>query len=310
MQENDDSKFEGANPAADDRRGRIALKGFQLMVLLGVFAVGLLLTGVIAMAVQPLKGAGERTSMLILSVMQCVLAFCLPAWAAGRLTTKDSFRWLHMRRLPTWKSLLGVVIVYLLALPAMNQLISWNESIHFPENLAWLEDTLRMSEDAARAASGRMLSSMGFGAMLAAVAVVGVLTGIAEEMFFRGGLQNILTMPGKNAFAVWTAAIVFSAVHFQFFGFVPRVVMGVFFGYLLVWTGSLWVPVFAHALNNSIVVVACYIAGGDGTLPEIDSIGISQNEEFPWNALTSAVATALVLWKFRNRFFKREGQGY
>ncbi|MDE6558321.1 MAG: CPBP family intramembrane metalloprotease, partial [Muribaculaceae bacterium] len=73
---------------------------------------------------------------------------------------------------------------------------------------------------------------------------------------FRGALQRTLsTFPPLRHISMWIAAFIFSAVHLQFFGFFPRFVMGLFFGYLFYSTGSIWPCVFAHALNNSMVVV-------------------------------------------------------
>lgn len=284
-----------------DSKGLKVLKGFQLMILLGCFFVGLILVSVAALGINSIPGIDERTALLLSAGLQCVVAFILPAWVTGRFTTPDSFKWLGLKTMPSAKAFVGVMIVYLLALPALNQIISWNEGIHLPQSMQSVETALRNSENAAKAMSEKILESMGVWQMLAAVGIVGVLTGIAEEMFFRGGLQNILTMPGRHTLAVWTAAIIFSAVHFQFFGFVPRVLMGAFFGYLLVWTGSLWVPVFAHALNNSIVVISFYMFG-DSDFPEIESLGVSEGG-FPVAAVASALATAIFLWRFRRYFF-------
>lgn len=288
----------------NDSKGLKLLKGLQLIMLLGFFAIGLLATGGVAICIKAVSGLGERGALLLTSTMQCLLAFCLPALLMARFSMKDPLGWLGLKNAPPFKALIGVLIVYILALPAMNQIISWNESITFPEGMRGLEESLRASENAARTISEIILNGLGFWSMIGAVCVVGLLTGLSEEMFFRGGLQNTLTMPGKHTFAVWAAAIVFSAVHFQFYGFVPRVLMGVFFGYLLVWTGSLWVPVIAHAFNNSIVVVSSYLICSDRGMPNLDTIGVSQTGEIPWDAMFSAAATFVFLWKFRRFFFK------
>ncbi len=291
-----------------DRKGLRLLKGMQLMMLLAFFAIGLVITGGVAFGIKSIPGIDQRTSLLLSSALQCLVAFCLPAWLAGKLTVKDLIGWLGLRKAPTARAILGVVIVYVLALPAMNQIISWNESISFPESMKGIEDSLRASEDAERSISETILGGMSFGTMLIVIAVVGLLTGLSEEMFFRGGLQNSMTMPGKYTLGICVAAIIFSAVHFQFFGFIPRVLMGAFFGYLLVWTGSLWVAAFAHALNNSVVVVSYYLMSQHPAFQNLDSYGVSPTGEFPWDALTSAAATAIFLWKFRHFFFKNTGQ--
>ena len=98
------------------------------------------------------------------------------------------------------------------------------------------------------------------GYFILAIFVIAVIPGIGEELLFRGFLQNILRRIFKNDHvAIWTAAIVFSAIHFQFYGFIPRVLLGALFGYLYVWTGNLLIPICAHFINNSVSLIALYI---------------------------------------------------
>ena len=286
-----------------DKRGIRLLKCYQLMILFSIFVVGIAVTGIAGLGIKSIPGISERASLMLTAMLQCVLAFIIPAWLTARLSVKNQLSWLSLNVRLSWKAIVGVLIVFAVAMPAMNQLISWNESIHFPQSLQWLEDMLRRSEESAGAVSGKMLDSMNVAWMLAGVAVIGVLTGFSEEIFFRGALQKIFMSPGHSGVAIWGAAIIFSAIHFQFFGFVPRMLMGAFFGYLLYWTGSLWVAVFAHALNNSIVVVCSMLADNGAASPTLDSLGVAAAGEVPWDAITSAAATAIFLWKFRKYFF-------
>lgn len=277
---------------------------FRLLVLLASFSVLLMVAAGAGEALALLPGVSERTRMLAASAVQCVFAFCLPAWIAGRFSSGRPLAFLGLRQTPPVKAYVGVLLVYFFALPAMNQLIAWNSAIHFPEWASGLEETLRGWEEANGKVADKVLASGSFAAMLCGVAVVGVLTGFSEELFFRGGLQGIFSRSGIGAaLSVWCAAAIFSAVHFQFFGFFPRLLMGAFFGYLLVWTGSLWPSVFAHALNNSIVVAGYWWHGGSAT-GGIDAFGVAGEGEFPWDAFASLVATCLFFWRFRGYFFK------
>ena len=138
----------------------------------------------------------------------------------------------------------------------MNRLVAWNESIHLPASWSGLESVLRDSENAAQAMVQQIMGGSTVWDLIAAILIVGVLTGIAEELFFRGALQRLLQSKfGNKHLAIWSAAFIFSAVHLQFFGFFPRLLMGAYFGYLVVWSGSLRLSMFAHALNNSLVVL-------------------------------------------------------
>ena len=131
--------------------------------------------------------------------------------------------------------------------------------------------------------------------------VLGCLTGFGEEIFFRGMLTRIfLDKPMNKHLAIWLGAIVFSFMHFQFFGFVPRVLMGALFGYMLVWSGSLWVPIIAHAINNSVVVLSTYALERGYLSQSLDVYGTTQC--MPWLAIVSVAATVALI-KYRKFFF-------
>ena len=233
--------------------------GIRLAVLFGSFFILLLLVTVINSIIEKQPG-NPRSHILIATMVQCILAFCIPALLVAKFSSKDYAGWLYLTNVPYLRSILGVIIVYIISLPAMEWLIQWNSNIHLPESLSSLEKVFREWETTAEASTRIILDTHGVLSVLAGVLIIGVLTGFSEELFFRGGLQGILTGTsiGKGV-SIWICAFIFSVMHFQFFGFLPRLMMGAFFGYLLVWTRSLWVPVFAHVLNNSVVVISSSI---------------------------------------------------
>lgn len=279
--------------------------GMRLMVLFATFCICLGLSAAIAGVITSGGSVSSRSSLLIASSAQCLLAFCLPSFVVARYASSSPCRWLSIGKIPSWRPFSGVVILYILVLPAMNQLIDWNANLHFPGSLNGIETKLRQWEEANGEIASRMLQCSDIGSLMITILVVGVLTGFSEELFFRGSLQKIfIESKIGTALSVWSAAIIFSAIHFQFFGFVPRVLMGAMFGYLLLWTRSIWIPVFAHALNNSIVVATSYCSSLSASDFAIDSFGVSGNENFPWAALASCIATFLFLYKFRAFFFK------
>jgi len=92
--------------------------------------------------------------------------------------------------------------------------------------------------------------------------IIAILPAVGEEFFFRGVLQKILIRLFKSVHvAIWVTAFIFSAIHFQFFGFVPRFILGLIFGYLFFWSGTLWLPVISHFINNAVPVIMSYIQG-------------------------------------------------
>jgi membrane protease YdiL (CAAX protease family) len=94
--------------------------------------------------------------------------------------------------------------------------------------------------------------------------LIAFLPGIGEELVFRGILQKHIGGIFKNPIAaIWISAFIFSAIHFQFEGFFPRIVLGATLGYLYYWTGNLWVPMIAHAFNNGFQIALIYFTGMD-----------------------------------------------
>ena len=278
--------------------------GIRLTVLFGSFFVLLLFCSIFAAFLGKID-SDPRTITLIATTVQCVFAFCLPTYILAKYSSHQPGKWLFLTTKPSLKALIGVVIIYIVSIPAMEWLIAWNADMHFPEALQGLETQFRQWEEAGEASTTLLLETSGWFSALIGVLVIGVLTGFSEEMFFRGGLQGILTRTSVGTgVAVWLSAFVFSTMHFQFFGFLPRLLMGAFFGYLLVWSRSLWVPVFAHALNNSMVVIVSAITG-ETTSSMIESTNSSEFLAHPIPVIVSGAFTILFLVFFKESFFKK-----
>ena len=179
-----------------------------------------------------------------------------------------------------------------------------NEAMHLPSSLSWLEQMMRASEDAAQAVTRQLLENSTLPAMLLAVFAVGVMAGVGEEFFFRGAMLGMWRQNGaREHLSVWVVAIVFSAIHLQFYGFVPRMLIGVWLGYLFVWTRSLWVPIAAHALNNSMVVIFSWLTDTHRMTLDIDHVGVPTDGQWPWLALASALGWVALAMMARRMFF-------
>ncbi len=276
----------------------------RLVVLFSLFFFLILIAGGIGSALGMVPGLPLRVVYLLSSIVQSLFAFCIPAWLTALFSENNPWSFLGISEKVNFRPFLGVLIVYCLALPCMNQIIFWNENLHFPSWCAGIESTLRELEEANGKIAETMLEMKNIWQVLATIGVVGLLTGFSEEIFFRGTMQRIFSQSGiRNWIAVWGTALIFSAMHFQFFGFVPRTLMGVFFGYLFIWSGSLWPAVFAHSLNNTMVVLGVWWSE-DRLNSNIDNLGIISDASIPWVAIASGIATILFLVKFRNYFFK------
>ena len=272
----------------------------RLLVLLCMMGLGLVIATLVLAVVR------KQDMMLILTV-QDLLVFILPAVAAMAILYRRPFHAMALDRAPSWKALLVVLAFYILSIPAMNWLVTANEAMSLPASLSGLEHWMRVMEDSAAETTKQILDIHTVGELIACVLVVGVMAGLSEEMLFRGAMLRMMqdSRLGKHV-VVWIVAIIFSAFHMQFYGFFPRLVLGLWLGYLLVWTGSLWVPIIAHTLNNSTVVIFSYLSN-KGIVPADygDTIGIPADGSFPWLALASFIAS-LALVVVASRCLTRE----
>lgn len=275
--------------------------GQGILLLFGLFLVGLFATSLIAAAYTD-ASAPSRAAVMATSAIQGILAFCVPAALAVKLAGFHPGSFLKLDVSLTGRAIFGILALYIVALPALNWIVDWNSHIHLPESMSSLEHTLRTWEEANGKAGELLLSSTSLGGMAMAVLVVGLLTGFCEEIFFRGAFQRLLAICGLRPFwAVTLAALVFSILHFQFFGFVPRLLLGALFGFLLFRSQSLWTAVCAHAVNNSMVVVSSWLVNNGMISATPDTVGLPDSG-FPWLAAGSAIATVLLLYFFSSMF--------
>jgi membrane protease YdiL (CAAX protease family) len=135
-----------------------------------------------------------------------------------------------------------------------------NSGLHFPDWLYGIERWMKAKEDNATHLIDLLIASNTFGIMIFNVFMLAVIPAIGEELIFRGVFQKIFYSLFKSGhLAIWITAFVFSALHFQFFGFIPRFILGLLFGYLFYWSGTLWLPVISHFVNNAVPVIGAYI---------------------------------------------------
>lgn len=209
-----------------------------------------------------------------LQFLQTVATFLLPALAGAYLWSERPMQWLHLDKGLAWQEALAAVVIMLLALPGINLLSAWNQQMALPEWMSGIERWMRMQEDAAAQLTEQFLQVSTVGGLLVNIGLMALLPALAEELTFRGVVQGMFTR--NKHVAIWAAAAIFSFVHFQFYGFLPRMLLGAMFGYMLWWTGSLWMPMLMHFVNNCAAVVMAFCAYNymdEGSAEMLDKIG-------------------------------------
>ena len=140
-------------------------------------------------------------------------------------------------------------------------LIDFNSQLVLPESMSELEAWMKQTENQMMELTKFLTDFQNIEEFLVGILVIGVLAGIGEEVFFRGLIQpKVRLYTGSIHWGIWLTAILFSAIHMQFYGFLPRMFLGAIFGYLYVYSGSLVYPILAHIFNNSITVLLIYLS--------------------------------------------------
>jgi len=159
--------------------------------------------------------------------------------------------------------------------------IEWNKALIFPDFMSQFENWAISKEKQLAKLTVFLISFESFNEYLIGVLAIAIVPGILEEFFFRGILQkNILLISKNHHFAIWITAIVFSFIHLQFYGFFPRMIMGVLFGYIFYWSGSLTYPIIAHIFNNFFSLTLFYAANEGLFGPEF-KVDINSSPDIP-----------------------------
>jgi len=241
-------------------------------------------------AATNLKDPNVIASMKLLQVVTTGIGmFLVPSFLAGILFHASPVKYLSLRSAVSPLVLLSTVLIMFAAVPLINLMMAYNQHLHLPEFLSSVEVWMKESEAQAMKITDAFLTMNSANDMLLNLLVIAVVPAIGEELLFRGVLQRLFQELTRNVhLTVFLTAAIFSAIHMQFYGFLPRMFLGVLFGYMLVWTGNIWVPVLAHFINNGAAVFFAWLAGIKQMPFNQDTIG-AEASDLPF-ALASAVA--------------------
>lgn len=269
--------------------------GARLTAFLAATLLMAVVAGVIAAFF--LRAGMTTPKMRIVTVLQDVLMMIVPPVLAAVISTRLPARMLLLDRPRGVMPFVLVVAGIVVSIPAMNRLVAINEAMSLPAALSGLESWMRTSETQAADGVAMLMGGGSVGDLVMGLLIMGLLAGFSEELFFRGGLQQLLITKPMNAHAaIWITAAVFSAIHLQFFGFFPRLLLGAWFGYVAWWSGTLWVPVAAHVLNNCAVVTSTWLNTRYGVGDALQTAGAEGSD---WLVGVSLVLTVIVVVAMR-----------
>ena len=259
----------------------LIIVGLILAVLSGLFLTMIQYHADLAKAILVLSNVNDPSSIPLLKelqILQSIFLFIIPALIAGTLFERSSTGYFGMKKNPSGSILLVIFLIMMVSLPLMNWMVSLNEMMKLPASLGGMEQWMQETEDQAAQITEKFLDVHSLGGFAVNMLMIAVIPAIGEEMLFRGLFQRLLGEWFKNIHvAIFLAAFLFAAVHLQFYGLLPRMMLGVMFGYLYLWTGTLWAPVFAHFLNNGAAVLVSYLSNTGVIHADYEKFGSTDN---------------------------------
>jgi len=197
--------------------------------------------------------------MKFLQAMYSIGLFIVPCFLFLKLAEEKPFEFLKMKTFPAIISLLIAFGIMLVVQPIVELTGKWNAAFPFPETFG-ISDWIKHAEEQGEIVTKIFLKADSINVFLLNVFIMAFLPALGEEFFFRGMIQQYMIKAVKNVYiAIVITAIIFSAFHFQFMGFLPRMLLGIILGCIFVWSGNIWLSVFAHFLNNGAAVTLDYL---------------------------------------------------
>lgn len=242
----------------------------QFALLLGFLGVGLLLSGLLMSWLSSvilnvpflqvpdalMKPENVQFSRFA-NALTTFIAFFIPSWAVAKIAHKNAFQSLGFNSNSNIKQVIAVGVISFGALFLSGSLSAINEIIPMP---ATFLAKARQMENEYQQTMITLATMKNMGDLLLGLLVIAVAPAIFEEVLFRAGLQRVLVGLTKNAaVGIIISSILFSAIHASYFGFLPRVALGVVLGLIYYLTSNLWLAILMHFLNNAVVVIQIYV---------------------------------------------------
>lgn len=232
---------------------------------------------------DPDYAMAQRVVMLFSHAGMFILSALLAAHLFGRRGIKAE---LMLGSKPIYLTYLIIPVLMAFLFPVINYLYELNLRWNAPPEVIEMEKATMRLQDA-------FLNVSQLDMLLLNLLVIALVPAIGEEFIFRGLLQRYAIEWLKNPhLGIWFSACIFSFMHFQFMGFLPRFALGAFFGYVVLWTGSLWAGIFLHFLNNGLAILLSWLTLNDSLDERWNDLGAND----PKAAAIGAVGAGAISW--------------
>lgn len=253
--------------------------------------------------------AGDANKLNALKFIQLVsslgLFFFCSFLFSKMIGEKDSLAFFRLKTASSPRFYLLSILLFFAANPWFTELVLWNEALQLPDSLYWLEQMMKTAEQGAAEITAAMLEDKSMFNLSINLLIIALLPALGEELLFRGVIQQFLQRWTRNIhWSVWTTAAVFSAIHLQFYGFLPRMAMGALLGYCFYWSGSLWLAMLLHFLNNATIIIIKHL-----DLDKNAGSVFAEDYQYSWFILLGSIILSILLFQYLQKNRKTTNNG-
>jgi len=263
-------------------------------------------SGVINLLASPdYSNASVVNALKVMQILNMAGGLLIPAVIFMWLCSPGSKKYARFDKSISSFTLLLSFFLILLAQPVIGWTNELNSHLSFPEWLSFLENWMKRTELQGQHITEAFLSTASVNGLLLNIFMIAILPAIAEEILFRGAIASLLKDATKNVhLAVFLSAFIFSAIHLQFYGFLPRFLLGLVLGYLFFWSGSLWLPIVAHFTNNFLSVMVEFLFRRGYIHTNAENFGM---DNAAWLTLISLICVSVILYYIHKLSIRRSG---
>ena len=271
--------------------------GTKLLIFMLLLIFGLVFSSVLAVFVTMINGGNitDLNNLQIAQTISQIVGFLLPAVIYAMLVYEKPFNYLGFNNIPGW-SLFGILAMFTV-IPFLGMVNDWNDAIVFPESMHALEQQLRGIQEKSDEIIKIFISQ---GSLFSSLVIIAALAAISEELLFRSVIQKALIKLFKNVHvAIIVTAFVFSAFHGDFFGFFPRLILGIMLGYMFWMSGSIFPSMLMHFVNNATIVILYYLNTRGFSDIDVEHFGSTDNVLVIILSLITTVAIFIICNRLR-----------
>ena len=275
----------------------------RLFILLALIIIGLILGTVIGFAYVFITKSNPQdlNALRFMQISSQLFTFVFPPIAYAFLVKEKPVNALGLKNSKILWFLIGSAMIFAI-MPLNSILAEWNANLTLPDSMSKIESLMKQMQESATAMIEKFVSVDTIGGLILNLFMIAGLAAIGEELLFRSIIQTSLIKICKNAHVgILIASAIFSFIHLEFYGFVPRLILGMLLGYMFYFSGSIWIPMLMHFLNNGTVVLIYFLNNKGITNIDVDTFG---QTSIP--ILIVSIVVMIILFLFSIKYSDKE----